>query len=198
MHITILSEKAHHISLGSYIRLWILYICQPNAFQGIETMERFHTNPADIYLLKFNNRNTRTRCEICSKLTINTPKRRQPFLDPLKTLENHKVFWCFQEEGKVQGAPKLCEGEILFDVPAWRGGKGQKKILRRRKKGGDIFFHYFGGESWNFYDPKIKICKINYCENKVKLNNNDNSKNNVNKIKQVIYSKYIIFIFTKV
>ena len=32
--------------------------------------------PAGIYLLKANNRNTRTRCEICSKLTINTPERR--------------------------------------------------------------------------------------------------------------------------
>ena len=30
---------------------------------------------ADIYLLKFNNRNTRTRCEICSKLTIKTTER---------------------------------------------------------------------------------------------------------------------------
>ena len=28
-----------------------------------------------IYLLKVNNRNTRTRCEICSKLTIKTPER---------------------------------------------------------------------------------------------------------------------------
>ena len=27
--------------------------------------------PAGIYLLKVNNRNTRTRCEICSKLTLN-------------------------------------------------------------------------------------------------------------------------------
>ena len=26
--------------------------------------------PADIYLIKFNNRNNRKRCEICSKLTI--------------------------------------------------------------------------------------------------------------------------------
>ena len=26
-------------------------------------------NPADIYLLNVNNRNARTRCEICSKLT---------------------------------------------------------------------------------------------------------------------------------
>ena len=40
----------------------------------------FYTNttalPAGIYLLKVNNKNTRTRCEICSKLTIKTPKRR--------------------------------------------------------------------------------------------------------------------------
>ena len=33
--------------------------------------------PASIYLFKVNNRNTRTRCEICSKLTIKTPERRQ-------------------------------------------------------------------------------------------------------------------------
>ena len=29
-----------------------------------------------IYLLKVNNRNSRTRCEICSKLTIKAPERR--------------------------------------------------------------------------------------------------------------------------
>ena len=34
-------------------------------------------DPAGIYLLKVNNRNTRTRCEICSKLTIKKPERRQ-------------------------------------------------------------------------------------------------------------------------
>ena len=33
--------------------------------------------PAGIYLFKVNNRNTRTRCEICSKLTIKTTERRQ-------------------------------------------------------------------------------------------------------------------------
>ena len=33
--------------------------------------------PAGIYMLKFNNRNIRTRCEICSNLTIKTPERRQ-------------------------------------------------------------------------------------------------------------------------
>ena len=33
-------------------------------------------NPASIYMLKVNNRNTRARCEICSKLTIKRPERR--------------------------------------------------------------------------------------------------------------------------
>ena len=32
--------------------------------------------PAGIYLFKVDNGNTRTRCEICSKLTIKTPERR--------------------------------------------------------------------------------------------------------------------------
>ena len=32
--------------------------------------------PVRIYLLKVNNINTRTSCEICSKLTINIPERR--------------------------------------------------------------------------------------------------------------------------
>ena len=31
---------------------------------------------ANFYLFKVNNRNTRKRCEICSKLTIKTPERR--------------------------------------------------------------------------------------------------------------------------
>ena len=34
-------------------------------------------DPANIYLFKVNNKNTRKRCEICSKLTIKTPERRQ-------------------------------------------------------------------------------------------------------------------------
>ena len=33
--------------------------------------------PASIYLFKVNNRNTRARCEICSKLKIKTSERRQ-------------------------------------------------------------------------------------------------------------------------
>ena len=42
---------------------------------------------AGIYLLKVNNRNTRTRCEICSKLTIKTPERRQWHLSGVFVVE---------------------------------------------------------------------------------------------------------------
>ena len=41
--------------------------------------ERFKhcaTSTVGIHLLKANNKNTRTRCEMCSKLTIKTPERR--------------------------------------------------------------------------------------------------------------------------
>ena len=33
--------------------------------------------PANIYFLKFNNRNTRKRCKVCSKLTMKMPERCQ-------------------------------------------------------------------------------------------------------------------------
>ena len=36
-----------------------------------------HINPANTYLPKSNNRNTGKRCEVCSKLIIKTPERRQ-------------------------------------------------------------------------------------------------------------------------
>ena len=42
----------------------------------------FGDAPAGIYLLKVNNRNTRTRCEICSKLTIKMIERRYSGVDP--------------------------------------------------------------------------------------------------------------------
>ena len=37
-------------------------------------------NPANIYLFKFDNRNIRKMCEICSKLTIKTPGRSDVFI----------------------------------------------------------------------------------------------------------------------
>ena len=47
------------------------------AFHNFVVTQNFdHAIPANIYLYKFNNRNTRKRCERCSKLTIKTPELR--------------------------------------------------------------------------------------------------------------------------
>ena len=46
--------------------------------QASQTITRLKfTLPADNYMFKVNNRNTKTRFEICSKLTIRTSERRQ-------------------------------------------------------------------------------------------------------------------------
>ena len=42
---------------------------------NLNTKQKF--NPTNIYLFKLNKRYTSKRCEICSKLTIKTPERRQ-------------------------------------------------------------------------------------------------------------------------
>ena len=77
-------------SLGSeiikvlYFILWLLYVkLRTCVFYGGYKSYLLQSNydlsiyPAGIYLLKVNNRNNRTRCEICSKLTIKIPERRQ-------------------------------------------------------------------------------------------------------------------------
>ena len=43
-------------------------------------------NPVSIYLFKGNNRNTRTRCEICSKLTVKTTERHLAFFTPYSSV----------------------------------------------------------------------------------------------------------------
>ena len=53
--------------------------------------EIFTKNPANIYLFNVNNRSTRKRCEICSKLTIKTPERRQEVKQELKTVIKFSV-----------------------------------------------------------------------------------------------------------
>ena len=42
---------------------------------GATEKVRFQISLVGDYMFKVNNKNTRTRCEICSKLTIKTPKR---------------------------------------------------------------------------------------------------------------------------
>ena len=60
------------------------YVGNGYVIQNIRSKGGFHLikntktgSPAGIYLLRVNNRNSRTRCEICSKFTIKTPEQRQ-------------------------------------------------------------------------------------------------------------------------
>ena len=39
------------------------------------SLKHLKSSPISNYIFTFNNRNTRTRCETCSNLTINTPER---------------------------------------------------------------------------------------------------------------------------
>ena len=50
-------------------------------------------NSAGTYLLKVNNRNTRTRCEICSKLTIKVPERRRGRISFIVDFEHVIAGW---------------------------------------------------------------------------------------------------------
>ena len=57
-----------------------------------------HSCPASIYLFKVDNGNIRTMCEICLKLTVKTPERRQwchsgVFIVDFNRF--HTFFWCF-------------------------------------------------------------------------------------------------------
>ena len=51
------------------------FINEGNTLEISVFMRRKRVYPAGTYLLKVNNRNTRTRCEICLKLTTKTPER---------------------------------------------------------------------------------------------------------------------------
>ena len=52
--------------------------------------------PVENYMFKVNDRNTRTRCEICSKLTIKTSETR-----------HLASFWCYSYKKKQNKKNKL-------------------------------------------------------------------------------------------
>ena len=84
----------------------------------------------------------------------------------------------------IVSSPSSQRGDFFLTSLLEEWGVWVKKSSRGEKKKGRETFSsiILEGIDWNFYDPKIKICKINYCENKVKLYNKDNSKNKVNEI----------------
>ena len=70
----VFSSKFWYIFLYSLWMFWVVGI--PKQFHIVIS---HNCNPYvfDIYLLKVNNRNSRTTCEIFSKLTVKTPERHQ-------------------------------------------------------------------------------------------------------------------------
>ena len=62
--------KSTHLS--NFLMDWVTSCDVSNLYY----MNMFSDFTASIYLLKVGNRNTRTRCKICSKLTIKTSERR--------------------------------------------------------------------------------------------------------------------------
>ena len=68
----IVKEKNYEFS-----QLENISVSRTKCWSACENRSEFSFNPAGIYLLKVNNRNTRARCEICSKLTIKKPERGQ-------------------------------------------------------------------------------------------------------------------------
>ena len=68
---------------------------------------------AEIYLFKFNNKNTRKRCEICSKLTIKAPERRHWHRSSVFIVN----FWTyFMPFSSVSIVWRRRTGKILFDL----------------------------------------------------------------------------------
>ena len=67
------------LNTGKYGTERILYLDIFRAIKVSNILLMWFNNlmiPAGNYMFKVNNRNTRTRCEICSKLTIMSPERR--------------------------------------------------------------------------------------------------------------------------
>ena len=71
--------------------------------------------------------------------------------------------------------PLLCDRGEFFDLPAWRGGGGGGESEK--------FFSIMQEGASEIFDPKIEIYKINYRENKNKINKDTN---NVDKTKEII------------
>ena len=66
--------------------------------------------PNGNYMFKVNNRNTKTKCEICSKLAIKTPKRRRIY-DPFKYLLGDS--WNYMPPILVPSSAKHITTQIL-------------------------------------------------------------------------------------
>ena len=107
-------------------------------------------NPTGNYMFKFNNTNTRARCEICSKLTIETPKR---------------LHWCEERRAKTCST-------YIFEMHRFSGYKSSLFFHTKLDQNNENIFVYSStsprkcwnlkrvlerpGKSWNFAEISEK------------------------------------------
>ena len=94
---------------------------------------QFVSITASIYLLKINNRNSRTRREICSKLTIKTPGRRHSRRSTYFTPSSKVSIFIVNFEQVNAG----------WDLSHSQNAMGDKTFSEGSIKGGSIPKHYF-------------------------------------------------------
>ena len=98
--------------------------------------------PAANYMFKVDNRNTRTRCQICSKLTMKTPERRQIY-------KNYQNFHCF-----IYSNENLQIWCLLLSPQVKYGHWKNRARLRRFLCSNRINRHF----AWNLSRPVLLVC----------------------------------------
>ena len=138
--------------------------------------------PANIYVFKVNNRNTRTRCEIYSKLTIKTPKtsfccfysKLWTYSTPFSSVsivdfEQVNVSW--DNYSVVKFSKQSCSTVLTNTFSEWFHKKNHRKILWWCKW---LIYSILGYISWNLAKSFWQsFCRIlaNCCFWNLVLNN---------------------------
>ena len=103
--ITAFSRKRSCLTLP----VWLAFVLVSKQSWHIFSLHEYRVEfnytyyPAENYMLKVNDRNTKTRCEICSKLTIKTPEQchwrphRVIFTDLIQWLLTNVLEFSYQE-----------------------------------------------------------------------------------------------------
>ena len=107
---TIYKSLVDLLQILKFLEIWL---------SGLIRLSKLQKLPSRHLPLKVNNRNTRTRCEICSKLTIKTPERRQrhhTYFTPSSISSSSCIFISNVEhviDGWVCDISLACEGLLM-------------------------------------------------------------------------------------
>ena len=89
-------------------------------------------NPASFYLFKVDNRNTRTICEICSKLKITTLEPRRSGVSLLTLNRLYTLFWCFY--WCFEQVNTVWEKNYIFYLEKTKGSVLLDKWIRKQEE----------------------------------------------------------------